>query len=81
MPAPTGSRLLPVRLASSAGVVGPHSVTCNVPQDSSLPASTPKTVYVRAHIRVTEGATTLSWWSQPYAVSVSSVTVPLPSFP
>lgn len=68
-------------LAGSTGVVGTHTITCNVPQEGDIPASASRTVYVRGHVRVTEGGTTLSWWSEPYAVSVQSVTVPLPGFP
>lgn len=53
---------------TTGGVVGPHRVTCNIDAGGLT-----RDVYVRGHVRITEGDVTLSWWSEPYKVTLSPV--------
>lgn len=63
---------------TAGGVVGPHTVTCNVDAGQGVA----RDVWVRGHVRIDEGGTILSWWSQPYKVTVSPVGgIGLPGFP
>lgn len=52
---------------TEGGVLGSHTVTCSI-ESSGL---TPTTFYVRGHVRLTEGGSTLEWWSPEASVSVS----------
>lgn len=63
---------------AAGGVVGPHTVTCNVDAGEGIS----RDVWVRGHVRINDNGTLLSWWSQPYKVTVSPVGgIGLPGFP
>lgn len=50
----------------SGGVVGSHTITCNIANAPGLP----KEFFLRGHVRITEGATSLEWFSAEQKVSV-----------
>lgn len=53
----------------TGGAVGNHTLTCSI-ESSGI---TPKEFYLRGHLRLVEGATTLEWWSAESTVTVSPV--------
>lgn len=50
----------------SGGAVGTHTIRCAIPNGGLTPA----TFYLRGHLRLTEGPTVLSWWSQEHQVTI-----------
>ena len=50
----------------NTGAVGKYTVTCNITNDGV----TVKDHYLRGHLRIVEGGTTLQWWSPEVKVSI-----------
>jgi hypothetical protein len=59
----------------AGGSTGVYAITCKIPYaGTGGPLSaTPQIVYVRAHLRVTDGGTALSWWGPEQAVTVLAI--------
>lgn len=50
----------------AAGSIGNYTITCSL-ENRDL---TPKTFYLRGHLRLVEGGTTLHWWGPEFSVTV-----------
>lgn len=54
---------------AATGALGTHTITCSI-ENTGL---APKDFFLRGHVRITEGGTTLDWWSDEVKVSIVGV--------
>lgn len=63
------------QVAEPTGAIGVFTITCSI-ENTGIAG---KDYYLRGHLRLTEGATTLDWWSAELKVSVLGIpSTPLP---